>query len=78
MQQSYFKDFEVRWSDIDANRHVGNYAYINMMSHTRISLFENAGYGPLDMHHAGFGPVLFRESIHFPIVDPVEGMFGNA
>ena len=38
---TYFKEFEIRWSDLDANRHLGNSAYTNLMSHTRMSyLFE--------------------------------------
>ena len=38
----YLKEFEVRWNDIDANRHLANSAYINYMSHTRLSfMLEN-------------------------------------
>jgi len=27
----YLKDFEIRWSDVDANRHLANSAYINFI-----------------------------------------------
>ena len=41
----HLKEFEVRWSDVDANRHLGNSAYINFMSHTRMSFMSEAGFG---------------------------------
>lgn len=65
MEQHFFKSFEVRWSDVDANRHLGNFAYINMMSHTRMSLLEEIGFGHKAMHKAQIGPILFREEIHY-------------
>lgn len=36
----YSKQFEVRWSDLDANRHLANSAYMNFMSHTRMGFFN--------------------------------------
>ena len=27
----YLKEFEVRWNDLDANRHLANSSYINFM-----------------------------------------------
>jgi acyl-CoA thioester hydrolase len=29
----YLKEFEIRWSDVDANRHLANSAYLNYMAH---------------------------------------------
>ena len=40
----YFKDFEIRWSDVDANRHLANSAYINFMSHTRMAFLIEQGF----------------------------------
>jgi acyl-CoA thioester hydrolase len=65
MNEVFYKEFEVRWSDVDANRHLGNFAYINMMSHTRMSLLNKIGFGHHAMHKAQIGPVLFREEIHY-------------
>ena len=65
MNQPFFQSFEVRWSDVDANRHLGNFAYINMMSHTRMSLLDKIGFGHDEMHKAQIGPILFREEIHY-------------
>jgi acyl-CoA thioesterase FadM len=39
----YFKEFEVRWSDLDGNMHLANSAYINFMSHTRMSFLLEQG-----------------------------------
>ena len=39
----FFKEFEIRWSDVDSNRHLANSAYINFMAHTRMSLFISIG-----------------------------------
>ncbi len=45
----YIKQFEVRWNDIDANRHLANSAYINFMSHTRLSFMLENGFGQEQM-----------------------------
>ena len=40
----FIKEFEVRWSDVDANRHLANSAYINFMSHTRMAFLLELGF----------------------------------
>ena len=40
----YKKDFEIRWSDVDANGHLANSAYTNFMSHTRMGFFIAYGF----------------------------------
>ncbi len=65
MENTFLKEFEIRWSDVDANRHLGNFAYINMMSHTRMSLMDRIGFGHHAMKQNGIGPILFREEIHY-------------
>ena len=40
----YLKEFEIRWSDIDANRHLANSAYLNFMSHTRMAFLMELGF----------------------------------
>lgn len=61
----YTKEFDIRWSDLDPNRHLANSAYINFMSHTRMSfLIENGfGYDALAKHN--IGPVVFYEHIYY-------------
>lgn len=55
----YVKDFEIRWSEVDANRHLANSAYINFMSHTRISCLMDLGFDYKTMAIHEIGPVSF-------------------
>ncbi len=61
----YLKDFEVRWSDVDANRHLANSAYINFMSHTRMSFFLELGFDHKTMAVHEIGPVGFYEHVYY-------------
>ncbi|MGJ8665206.1 MAG: acyl-CoA thioesterase [Patiriisocius sp.] len=61
----YLKEFEVRWSDIDANRHLANSAYINYMSHTRLSFMLENGFGQAKMVEQNIGPVVFYEHMFY-------------
>ena len=63
--QPFLKEFEIRWSDVDANRHLGNFAYINMMSHARMAALEHIGFGHKTMAKLQIGPIVLRESIHY-------------
>jgi len=61
----YLKDFEIRWSDVDANRHLANSAYINFMSHTRISYLMELGFDHKTMEVHEIGPVAFYEHLYY-------------
>ncbi len=61
----YLKEFEIRWSDIDANGHLANSAYINFMSHTRMSFFNDYGFSLNEMVKFSLGPVMFYENIYY-------------
>ena len=61
----YTKEFEVRWNDIDANRHLANSAYINFMSHTRLSFMYECGFGQAEMAQNNLGPVVFYEHMFY-------------
>lgn len=61
----YTKEFEVRWSDIDANRHMANSAYQNFMSHTRMAFLIENDFGQKEMHTYQTGPVIFNENIYY-------------
>lgn len=61
----YLKAFEVRWSDLDANRHLANSAYLNFMSHTRMSYMQEHGLGHDYMVAHQLGPVVFYEHIYY-------------
>ena len=61
----YSKQFDIRWSDIDANRHLANTAYINFMSHTRMGFLMENGFGHSEMARHNLGPVVFYEHIYY-------------
>lgn len=61
----YIKEFEIRWNDLDANRHLANSAYINYMSHTRMSFLIENGLDQKMMARHNIGPAVFNEQIHF-------------
>lgn len=61
----YLKDFEVRWSDIDANRHLANSAYQNMMSHARMDFLTQNGFTDKSLIKHNIGPVVFYEHIYY-------------
>lgn len=61
----YLKQFDIRWSDMDANRHLANSAYINFMSHTRMSYLMENGFDQKSMAQHNIGPVIFYEHMYY-------------
>lgn len=61
----FFKEFEIRWSDLDANRHLANSAYINFMGHTRMAYLEQLGFNHTSMAKHNIGPVVFYEHVYY-------------
>ncbi|MEM0517386.1 MULTISPECIES: acyl-CoA thioesterase [Aequorivita] len=61
----YTKQFEIRWSDIDANRHLRNSAYIDYMSHTRMSFLLECGMNQKGLASHNLGPVAFYEHMYY-------------
>lgn len=61
----YFKEFEIRWSDLDANRHLANAAYINFMSHTRMGFLIESGFTQQELAKHNIGPVVFYEHVYY-------------
>ena len=61
----YLKEFEIRWSDVDANRHLANSAYVNFMSHTRMAFLQQLGFDQKTFAELQIGPVVFHEHIYY-------------
>ena len=61
----YLKNFEIRWSDIDANMHLANSAYVNFMSHTRVAFFEDHNFSLANLIKNQISPVVFYEHIFY-------------
>ena len=62
---AYQKKFEIRWSDLDANRHLANSAYQNFMSHTRMAFLIESGFTSKESTKLNLGPVVFYEHIYY-------------
>ena len=61
----YLKQFEIRWSDVDANRHLANSAYVNFMGHTRMAFLMEMGFNQKILSEYNIGPVVFYEHIYY-------------
>lgn len=61
----FSKDFEIRWSDVDANGHLANSAYTNFMSHARMAFFAEQGFNMMTIKQNQLGPVVFYEHMYY-------------
>ena len=53
----YYRTYEIRWSDIDTNRHVYYAAYIDAASDLRYRFFAEHGFPPERFEQLGMGPI---------------------
>ena len=61
----YLKEFEIRWNDLDVNRHLANKAYIEFASHTRMSFLNQMGFNHQSFAKYSIGPVVFYEHLYY-------------
>jgi acyl-CoA thioester hydrolase len=61
----FLKEFEIRWNDIDANKHLGNSSYIEFMSHTRMTFLTDCGLSLDVINNLGLGPIVFYEHVYY-------------
>ncbi len=54
---------EIRWDDLDANRHVRNTAFSEYASNARFHLLVAHGFDQERLERLRFGPVIMREDI---------------
>jgi acyl-CoA thioester hydrolase len=57
--------FEVRWADLDGNRHVRNTAFSEYATHTRFRLLAAHGFDAQRLEALRFGPVMMREETRY-------------
>jgi acyl-CoA thioester hydrolase len=62
---SYFKQVEVRWSDMDPNFHLRHSVYYDWGAYLRLSFLSENGLTTSVMQQLHFGPILFREECVF-------------
>jgi acyl-CoA thioester hydrolase len=61
----YSKTYQIRFSDIDANRHVNHAAYIDACGDMRYEFFSEHGFSPERFEQLGIGPVYTRLTTQF-------------
>ena len=65
MDKKYYIAMEVRWSDLDANRHLANAAYVNYSGHIRTKFLAENGFSQKEFQAHSIGPIVFSETTHF-------------
>jgi acyl-CoA thioester hydrolase len=65
VSQPFEEQFSVRWSDLDANRHVRNTIFSELATHSRFRFLESRGFPQAKFEALRFGPVMFREEIRY-------------
>ena len=63
--QKFEVPIQVRWSDIDQNRHLRHSAYYDYGATTRITCFSGLGLTNDKLEEFNVGPILFREEALF-------------
>jgi acyl-CoA thioester hydrolase len=61
----FFHKFEVRWSDIDANRHLASSSYSQYCIQTRMAFMSKYKMGLTQLMRWGIGPVILHETYSF-------------
>ena len=63
--EKYALPIQVRWSDIDQNRHLRHSVYYDYGATVRIACFSDHGLTNLKFEELHIGPILFREEALF-------------
>ena len=63
--EKYSLPIQIRWADIDQNRHLRHSVYYDYATMVRISFLSEHGLTTQKMEELKIGPVLFREEIIF-------------
>jgi acyl-CoA thioester hydrolase len=65
MDNLYSQLYTVRWSDLDANGHMKNTAYMECALQVRLAFFAENGFPFTEFQRQQFGPVMFREEMTY-------------
>ena len=63
--EKFILPIQVRWSDIDQNRHLRHSAYYDYGAMARIECFSQQGLTNFKLEELHIGPILFREEAIF-------------
>lgn len=61
----FLTKMEIRWNDLDANRHVANASYVAFMTHVRMQYLSSKGIDSAFFESHKMGPVILKEDYHF-------------
>ena len=59
------KQFHVAWAHLDANGHMANTAYLDIVVDVRFMYFESCGFGPGEFRKHAIGPVVRRDEVDY-------------
>lgn len=72
------KKVEIRWRDLDPNRHLANSAFMDYMSQARLDFLKEWGITQKTLEKHQIGPVVFFEHIYyFKEVAPDDPLYVN-
>ena len=57
--------FQVGWSHLDSNAHMGNTAYLDLSANVRVTYLTSAGFSVESFAQMHFGPVIRREELEY-------------
>jgi acyl-CoA thioester hydrolase len=63
--ETFSLQLQVRWSDIDANRHLRHSVYYDFGALCRMEMLTQIGLSTKKLEELGIGPILFREEAIF-------------
>jgi len=63
--KAFSRHYTVRWSDLDANRHMANSAYLDFATQVRFAYFDAGGFTQQDFARHGLGPAILEENIRY-------------
>ena len=65
MDTPFRREFTVGWSDLDANNHMRNTAYLDAAGTARFSFFTEHGYPASRFRELHFGPIVFKDEVEY-------------
>lgn len=58
-------EFRVGWAHVDFNQHMGNSAYLDLATDTRLMFFESRGVPLSELLRRQIGPVVLRDELEY-------------
>ena len=63
--KKFEKSIEVKWADVDQNRHVRHSAYYDYGAFVRVKFITHSGFDAKALGKLKIGPILFKEECSF-------------